>query len=167
MYRNTVLGTALATTLEQFDGEGAQALTEEQKAAIWEAFDIEFETMLKEVPPEFTATIRCPKPEPPTKQSSDKTNSKGKTDIVRRADVEYPLYRCVDGKWTIVLQNPTVTLTGDGGEYSKETFKLDFLTIEAEQAMLRTAPTAKRGRTSAGGAGGSKGKGRKRGRSPG
>lgn len=137
MFRDTTLGLALAETLNQFqiDQRPEDGLTPKQVDAIWTVFEEEMWAMLKDEgnsaevviePHRETAYLDDPAPSASTSLATDAG--------------QFPLYRCVDGVWTIVLKDVDVTVSNDRRE---EKFRLDYLHVEVAEEQGSTG--AKRG----------------------
>lgn len=60
---------------------------------------------------------------------------------VPHSALNFPMYRCVDGIWTIILKDPKVTLCATngrgGGGRGQETLQLDYLKIVAKERTAR------------------------------
>jgi hypothetical protein len=133
MFRDTTLGLALAETLSQFqsDNRPEDGLTPKQVEAIWTVFEEEMWAMLKD---EGNAAEVVIEPHRETAYLDDPAPTSSSTSLVTDAG-QFPLYRCVDGVWTIVLKDVDVTVSNDRRE---EKFRLDYLHVEVaeEQGLM-------------------------------
>lgn len=167
MYRETLLGIALANALEEM--QPTLQLTEEQQKTIWRSFETSFQQVLSDAPKASRLIIRSrplsdseaggggegdiprvqpTRPstiimEPPCASPSVSVDSS--MDASQRVvglaapQLEFPVYRVVDGVWTIVLKNVDVCIQDGGGK--QETIQLDFL-----KCLIRDRRERKRAR---------------------
>jgi hypothetical protein len=128
MYRETILGGALATALEQLQH---CRLTEDQLRIIWQAFDQSFEEALRDAPIKTRIIVKTKKPgnhsTSPQIASSAKVPHAGALSEAGLAgeDLQLPVYRSVDGVLTLVLKDAEVTILNPGK--AEETVHVDYL----------------------------------------
>lgn len=99
-------------------------LTQAQRDEVWRAFDAAMDEALMEAPAALTAVVKTAPPPPLTVSSpavlaaTESDDGVGVATAVALAPASgaasslpvLPLARCVDGRWTIVLPNATVTV---------------------------------------------------------
>lgn len=184
MYRESLLGTALAITLEEI----APHLNEGQRERVWQVFDQTMEECLAEVPMMTRVTVTVPPPlsasltkaariEPASEVSTLVTAATGTTtteegnnstsesldplasslpqsphptnatstssssaaalslrelaDVVDDPHMAFPVYRCVDGRWTILLKDPEVRVRDESGR--EDVVQLDYLKVYLQE----------------------------------
>lgn len=179
MYRESVLGMALGMTL----GEIAPFLSDGQRERIWRIFDQTVEECFGEVPVMSRVQVRCPQLDAslakskrglPTTVLPDLESALGSSAALSppeenspeghpvRVEEEVrwgsPVYRCVDGVWTLLLQDPEVTVRDEFGK--EETFHLDYMKVYMQEVLQPGA--AREERRGAGGVAGGKTARRKR-----
>ncbi|KEG14217.1 hypothetical protein DQ04_00571120 [Trypanosoma grayi] len=163
MYRESLLGVALASTLAELGS--VCHLTEGQKEQLWDIFDAAMDRTLADVPVMSQVRVFAP---PPSllAESSDSGCGGGdaaplsttpkrmmfpaptappaaEASVVPRCNVvddgtTYPVYRAHDGMWTILLKGPTVEVKDGSG--CSETIHLDYLKVHLKDvAATETA----------------------------
>lgn len=142
MYRETLLGVALAGALDEL--RPSLQLTDEQCKIIWQEFDRSYDEVLREAPPKTKIQVSSSSVtggssavvEGSNLQSSMNADaipadgtpaaSSGEVRVeLVSPSVQFPVYRVVDGIWTIVLKDVEVKV--DGGHGNVEKIKLDYL----------------------------------------
>lgn len=179
MYRESLLGTALAITLQEI----APQLNAGQKARLWQLFDETMKETLQEVPVMTRVEISVPPPisldSPPSKlkdlavpsaipllvtppstgrterAASDVPSTVSALDplahrdpasasssssspalqelstILNDSQLTFPIYRKVDGMWTLLLKDPEVLVRDEFGKSEK--LKLDYLKVYLQE----------------------------------
>ena len=106
MFRSTLIGLALeAALLELTEARGYQ-ISAATRGVIWRALDSTLEEELAcGALPGHTARISCSDGAP----SGHPVEEQAATPAGNATD-GYPVYRCIDGVWTIVIKDATVNL---------------------------------------------------------
>eukprot|EP00796_Vickermania_ingenoplastis_P004989 gene4989-3584_t len=140
MYRESLLATALSAALE----EVAPNLNEGQREHIWRVFDATMEECLSEAPMMTRVQVHAapgldsasPSAPPQLITLDNETSSPellgGRAAVSQDAQQVFPVYRCVDGVWTILLKDPQVAVRDEFGQ--EETFQLDYLRVYLREA---------------------------------
>lgn len=164
MYRESLLGLALSATLEEM--AASSSLTEGQKESIWGVFDATMDKCLAELPMMTRITVRAPPPEMPDASTFAGTSRHLITDpSVRISEAEnlnmreegvtaprdclgeglgFPVYRCLDGVWTLILKDPTVEVRDEYG--AVEAVRLDYLKVYLKGTAATVLPKKKKPR---------------------
>ncbi|RNF17183.1 transcription factor IIa-like protein [Trypanosoma conorhini] len=165
MYRESLLGVALAATLAEL--ESVCCLSEGQKEELWDIFDVAMDRTLAESP--VTSQLRVFAPAPsvhkkkktsvdgggdgaaaelstrPTKMMfpcvslppSSPATSLSCCDVLDDG-VAYPVYRVKDDIWTIILKAPTLEVKDGAGNC--ETIYLDYLKVHLKDVQGKAGP---------------------------
>lgn len=145
-------------------------LTAAQSNAVWAAFDAAMDAALREAPKKSTVEVQSAPQQQATNSSNTKAK-RLRAEVVEEgeaageemeeeeeevaessgeaggtvkvaAGTEFPVYRFVDGVWTVVLKDPVITVTTEEGARSRlggrkrvtqETMRCDFLEIHAKE----------------------------------
>lgn len=130
MYRETFLGSSLATALAEV--RTSMGIADNQERQIWELFDKTMDEVLMEAPLGSSITVRPNKkrrvePTAPTSKGISEEASVNNGDItVALSEENLPVFREVDGRFTVLLKDVDVTVQEVGGA-ATETIHLDVL----------------------------------------
>ena len=156
MYRSTVPGRTLAIALDTISEKLGIAMTDRQRIIVWRAFEDAVNEALEQIPKENVIAVECRRnriafspdsPQQPLPAKSDEGGSSTqmeKDDGLKREHqnddshdervCSYPMYRCIDGLWEIVLKDATIHLTGQQALLAGTTkIKVDTLKIEGRE----------------------------------
>lgn len=150
MYRDSLLGMALASALAELSDQ----LTKQQEAALWRVFDETMDACVMEAPLLSQVTVTVPPPTsfdasgtpPPLHRRADgRSPTPPAVEEEQRGDrgeeaiafddrqIAFPVYRCVDGVWTILMKNPTVVVRNEQG--CSESVQLDYLKVYLKEVQ--------------------------------
>ncbi|CCW59930.1 unnamed protein product [Phytomonas sp. EM1] len=168
MYRESLLGVALAATLEEISEK--HPLTREQKEHLWRIFDETMDSCLSEVPVMSRICVKMPsgrasaapvagEQQGPEGRSSEEgpaecpqegappTTSQAACESSSRVGEEedatvFPVYRMIDGLWTILLKDPIVQVRDEFGTETE--VQLDYLKVYLKDPQRQRRTRRKR-----------------------
>lgn len=149
MYRETLLGVALANAMEEL--QPILQLSDEQRKTVWNMFDKSFAQVLAEAPRESRMTVRSQPPRAelstgdsePIVVGDDGSTNEGHTPSdphteavvgLTSEETAFPLYRVTDGLWTIVLKDVEIQM--EDGTGRRESMPVDFLKCTLKEDPL-------------------------------
>lgn len=165
MHRECLLGVALAKALQEIEEENGVQLTPLQRRAIWQCYDATMDEVLRDVPRGSVVAVEAPSPAELVRKEIERRARRSSGDVELAAKrtrpesggtadlpiddkgaeavelpfsaLNFPMYRCIDGVWTIILKDPMVTIccssAAGGGGAVQETLHLDYLKIVAKE----------------------------------
>ncbi|CCW67097.1 unnamed protein product [Phytomonas sp. Hart1] len=155
MYRESLLGVALSATLEEISEK--HPLTRDQMDHLWRIFDETMDSCLSEVPLMSRINVKVPalmgptggkassglpaalvsaEPGPEeTPSPSPLADRESAWQIEEDDATVFPVYRMVDGLWTILLKDPIVQVRDEFGTEAE--VRLDYLKVYLKDPSQR------------------------------